>query len=102
MVAREQAVPGQESLVARVQEILFDEDPIGINFGSNIDEYELEAQLVVIALSDKPPVDAETATALIHEVFVHTFGPETARASEQYRRSAEKIRDVWVRERLGT
>lgn len=43
MVAREQAVPGQESLVARVQEILFDEDPIGINFGSNIDEYELEA-----------------------------------------------------------
>lgn len=95
--AREQAVRGQESLVTQIQAILFEDDPMGINFGSNTDEYKFEAQLIVIAMTDKPSVDAQTATALVHGVFVHTFGPEIAPASDRYQRSAEQVREVWGR-----
>jgi len=52
--------------------ILFQTDPMGINFGFNQDEYEPEARTIVPRLRD---VDsAEDVQRILHEEFVHWFG----------------------------
>ena len=46
--AREKAVRGKELLWLEVSAILFHHDPIGINFETNSDEYDAEAQTIVL------------------------------------------------------
>lgn len=58
----------QRDIVAEVSRILFEADPIGINFESNTDEYDAEAETIVIALRSASNVDDARAT--IHEAFV--------------------------------
>ncbi len=93
--AREQAVQGRAQLVAAIEELLFEDDPIGINFGTNTDEYRAEAQSIVIRL---PETTSEHGVVnIVHEVFVNWFDPQIAGPIERYLPVSQKIWAMWNR-----
>ena len=73
----------------RVSEILFAEDPIGISFESNRDEYEPEVGAILPRLRTCKGV--EDVRKVVHEEFVKWFGASAAGASEKYRKIARRI-----------
>lgn len=78
-----------EHLVSIVQGILFQEDPIGINFETNIDEYRPEARMIV---EDFGRVDSEAALlGAIHGIFVVMFDESSAGAPQRYGSIARQI-----------
>lgn len=85
----------QRGLVNEVSKILFAADPIGINFDTNTDEYDSEAETIVIALGDaNGPAEVQ---ALTHETFAQWFGPHLAGPVERYAGVATDIWDLWQR-----
>jgi hypothetical protein len=86
---REQAQFGQEDLLARVEALLFHDDPIGINFESNADEYRSEAQTIVLRLAEA--TSERDVAVIVHEEFVRWFDPQTAGPIERYRSVASAI-----------
>lgn len=76
-------------LYAAVSAILFEEDPIGINFGSNTDEYEPEVDTILPRLARC--VTAADVCAVVHEEFVRWFDSGIAGPPERYARIAERI-----------
>jgi hypothetical protein len=87
--AREQALLGQADLVNRVEVLLFHDDPIGINFESNTDEYRGEAQTIVLRLPEAR--SAEDVAAIVHRTFVEWFDPQLAGPVDRYRSIASVI-----------
>lgn len=85
----------QRDLVAEISRILFEADPIGINFESNTDECDAEAETIVIALPRAR--DADDVRALTYEAFVQWFDPETAGPIERYRTTSAEIWRAWQR-----
>lgn len=85
----------QRDLVAEISGILFEADPIGINFESNTDEYDAEAETIVIALPRAR--GADDVRSLTHEAFVQWFDPETAGSMERYRAASAEIWKAWQR-----
>jgi hypothetical protein len=82
-------------LVDAVSEALFRADPIGINFDTNTDEYDAEAETIVIALpSAAGPEEVKTLT---HAAFVQWFGAATAGPIERYGSVADDIWHLWSR-----
>ena len=82
-------------LFTEVSEILFESDPIGINFETNTDEYEPEVGTILPRL-----ITAKSSTdvrRIVHEEFVIWFGPETAGPETNYTAAAQKIWDAWQR-----
>ena len=73
----------------RVSSILLTEDPMGIHFEQNPDEYEPEAGTIVPRLRECRSVDDVRRT--VHEEFVVWFGEETAGPSEKYQTIARRI-----------
>ncbi|MEQ7010134.1 hypothetical protein ABN028_28540 [Actinopolymorpha sp. B17G11] len=55
----------QRDLVDSVSQILFRADPVGINFETNTDEYDAEAETIVIGLPNTH--GPEDVNALTHE-----------------------------------
>ncbi|QWC86611.1 hypothetical protein KLP28_08055 [Nocardioidaceae bacterium] len=86
----------RRDLVAEVSRILFEADPIGINFESNTDEYVAEAETIVIALPHAR--NADDVRALTYETFVQWFDPETAGPIERYRAVSAEIWHAWQRD----
>src|SRR5215475_14022516 len=80
---RERAVVGREDLVSCIEALLFDDDPIGINFETNTDEYRAEAQTIVVRLPEA--TSEEDVARIIHEEFVRWFDPQMAGPAERYR-----------------
>ena len=76
-----------------VAAILFEADPMGINFETNTDEYEPEAGTILGRLSQAG--NAEDVTRIVHEQFVRWFGADDAGAPEQYHAIAMSIREAW-------
>jgi hypothetical protein len=95
IIRREQAALRQRygDLFDEVASILFDADPIDINFETNTDEYELEAGTILPRLIEASTV--EDVARIIHEEFVHWFGADEANAVEDYRSLAAKIWELW-------
>jgi hypothetical protein len=54
--------------VDREQALLFHDDPIGINFESNSDEYRSEAQTIVVRLAEA--TSERDVAVIVHEEFV--------------------------------
>jgi hypothetical protein len=80
-------------LYAAVSAILFEEDPIGINFETNADEYEPEVGTILPRLgSCRSVADVQRVT---QEEFVRWFGRVEAGPVERYRRIAERIWEEW-------
>ncbi len=72
---------------------MFRHDPIGINFGSNADEYEAEAGTVIPRLSACASVD--DVANVLHEEFIRWFGADTAGDRARYAPLAQEIWRLW-------
>jgi hypothetical protein len=95
-LTREQIVREREALKAqfgRAYEallcLLFEEDPEGINFGDNTDEYDPEVRTILPRLADCYSVD--DVQDVISEEFRRWFGPAPVERRSAYRRIAERI-----------
>ncbi len=81
----------------QVSEILFRNDPIGINFEDNTDEYEPEVETILPRLSECN--SHEDVLLVVHEEFRKWFngdaGPRT-----NYTRISQEIWDAWQRSEL--
>lgn len=69
--------------------LLFEEDPIGINFGDNSDEYEPEVGSILPRLASCRGLD--DIQRVVHEEFCAWFGADTAGPFERYSRIASRI-----------
>jgi len=75
----------------RLAAALYEEDPIGINFGDNSDEYEPEVGSILPHLASCRGLgDIQT---MVHREFCAWFGPETAGSAKKYARIASRIYD---------
>lgn len=72
-----------------LEALLFQEDPIGINFGENTDEYSPEVGTILPRL--RSCRDVLDVRAVVHEEFVSWFDPVDAGPPEKYSRIAERI-----------
>ena len=93
---REQSRVLNMNLYAEVEEIFFRVDPVGINFGDNVDEYGPEAGTIL------PRLEAACSEAdvhcIVHEEFVHWFGEETTGdvSRQVYKDAAKEIWQAWL------
>jgi hypothetical protein len=78
-----------KGLYERLTSILFEEDPVGINFEDNADEYETEVDTILPRLKECRSV--EDVRAVVHEEFVRWFDADTAGPPERYTRIATRI-----------
>lgn len=75
----------------RLQALLFEEDPIGINYGHNSDEYSPEVRTILPRLhSCRTILDVQR---LVHAEFTTWFDPHDAGPLERYQRIAIRICD---------
>lgn len=72
-----------------IEAILFDEDPIGINFEHNGGEYEPEVETILPRLAGC--ADADAVQRVVHEEFVRWFDPVIAGPPERYAQIATRI-----------
>ena len=94
--ARETLRSESPDLFASVSAILFECDPIGINFEDNTDEYDPEAGSIIPRLSDCSS-EADTRK-MIHEEFTRWFS-DTAGDENRYTECARKIWQLWQTQR---
>ncbi len=76
-------------LFDEVSEILFEADPVGINFETNTDEYEPEVGTILPRL-----VECHSSTdvrRVVHEEFVRWFDADIAGPIENYTEIADQI-----------
>ena len=78
--------------------LLFDVDPVGINFETNNDEYEPEVDTILPRLGGRQTV--EELQRVIHEEFVRWFGVEIAGPAERYATVARRLHAELDRRRL--
>jgi hypothetical protein len=69
--------------------LLFEEDPEGLNFGNNVDEYDPEVRIILPRRGDCSTVD-EVQDAISKE-FRRWFGAVPAERRSAYRGLAERI-----------
>ncbi|MGV2288720.1 hypothetical protein AAHK20_08380 [Trinickia sp. YCB016] len=86
---------GYGVLFSEVSRILFEIDPICINFGENFDEYDTEAHDIVARL--QAGIDSSDVGEICRAVFQRWFSPEMAGEFKDYNLLGEKIEDVWNR-----
>lgn len=82
-------------LLTRIAQILYNEDPMKINFGCNPDEYEPEASAIIQRL----PLAKNEADALeiVHDEFSCWFGEEgLVGPKEKYRAASALIWVAWL------
>lgn len=84
-----------KQLYSEVQEILFRNDPMGINFEDNKDEYDPEVSTILPRLKEtKSEIDVHN---IVYDEFVRWFGADTAgnKDSKMYKSAASEIWTAW-------
>ena len=89
-----EGLTGNEDLVAKIEAVLFDADPIGLNFGFNTDEYRPEAQTITVRLASAK--SASDVHQIVYEEFTDWFDPNTAGPRERYQTVADAIWALWT------
>ena len=91
-----------KELHSAVEAILFNHDPIKINFGFNTDEYDPEVGTILPRLKDAHS-ESDVVT-IVHEEFVRWFGVKMVGDREQpvYRKIASEIWAAWLKFRRPT
>jgi hypothetical protein len=89
---RRKRLAGYETLVTRTSLLLFEADPIGINFEENTDEYDPEAQTIVLRLAEG--TSHTDVGRLVYEEFVRWFG-DNAGSADRYSQIADNISSAW-------
>lgn len=95
IIRRERAILKEQygELFSKVAALIFQLDPMGINYETNTDEYDPEVATILPRLETANSVhDVEL---IVHEEFGRWFGVEEADALEDLRLVAEKIWEVW-------
>ena len=90
------AVVGFEEAVRLISAALFRHDPMGINFETNADEYDLEAESVVALLVEfqgQPAVSQ--VQVIVYEVMLSWFGSRAGRRRD-YSGIAKEIHHIWA------
>lgn len=72
-----------------LSQLLYSNDPIGINFGDNVDEYDNEAGTILPRLNKE--LQLEEVMSIVHEEFVYWFSSCCAGDKEKYRSISEQI-----------
>lgn len=90
-IARQTVQATDPEFFAAVSKLMFEHDPISINFGENTDEYEPEAGSVIPRLESC--VSADDVTTVVYEEFQRWFGKDTAGDRSRY---ASLAKDIWV------
>ncbi len=80
-------------LYDEVLQILFQNDPIGINSEVNTDEYEPEVSTILPRLKEAHSV--EDLQKIIHQEFVRWFGADLADSRAKYAKIAKEIWDAY-------
>ncbi len=76
-----------------VAAILFEADPVGINFGFNTDEYHPEVGTVLPRL--KECQSAQDVQQVLYQEFVAWFDEHVAGPQARYAEPARKIWELW-------
>lgn len=90
---REELKKKYGGLFSFVSKVLFEEDPIGINFEDNTDEYDPEAVAIIPRL--KEAHSAEETQTIVYEEFCRLFSVHDAGPKERYRGVSIKIWNAW-------
>jgi len=77
-----------------ISEILFEHDLMGINFGTNTDEYEPEVGTIIPELQKCS--DHKDVQRVICQNFVYWFGDEACKKESDYEDVAKGVWRVWV------
>lgn len=95
-IRRERAALRQRygDLFDAVAAILFEADPIGINFETNTDEYDSEVGTILPRLSEASAV--EDVVRIVHEEFVRWFDLDEVGDPETHLPVATKIWEAWL------
>jgi hypothetical protein len=93
LAARRQLRAEYGKLFDSVAALLFRKDPIGINFETNTDEYEPEAETILPRL--RTCQSADDVRHVVHQEFVRWFGPDTAGPQEHYAEIANEVFRLW-------
>jgi hypothetical protein len=80
-------------LFSAVTAALFEDDPIGINFESNADEYEPEAGIIIPKLHSA--TSAEDVETIVYEEFSRWFGAGDAGPKSRYESVSRQIWELW-------
>jgi len=79
----------EPSLAHLISVILFEADPIGINFSTNADEYDPEAKEIAGRLDYA--ASADQLTVLIHSIFIRWFDARIAGPADRFAEIASRI-----------
>ena len=90
---RKRKLAGQEHAVEALERLLFEHDPIGINFESNVDEYRPEAETILLRRAEATTI--ADLTRIIHEEFINWFGDDTAGPPSRYEAIALELWTTW-------
>ena len=80
-------------LFASISAICFRQDPIGINFSDNTDEYDPEAGTILPRL--KECRNKEDVRKIVCEEFIRWFGSEIVGEESKYQIISEEIWKAW-------
>jgi hypothetical protein len=86
------------TLFNTLSEILFRNDPVGINFGFNTDEYEAETGSILPRLRDC--VSLADVKKVVYREFLHWFG-DSAGPESKYDVIAEQVWEMWQKYAAG-
>jgi hypothetical protein len=82
------------SVIAEVAAVLYRQDPVGVNFGDNPDEYRPEAESIVGRLPRARSLD--DVRTLVHEEFVRWFDVDLAGPTHRYEGIAREVWAIWL------
>lgn len=85
---------GRRDLVTDLASMLFVADPIGLDSGTNTDEYLPEAETVVIGLP--PTAGPDDVLTLLHTTFVTLFDSDIAGPRNRHTELAGRIWKHWA------
>jgi hypothetical protein len=97
MEARMRALTPMADIVGRVSAALLRADPIGIAADADPDEYDSEAETIVMRLADRRrPASVGEVHEIVHEEFVRWFGNELAGPRDRYEVVAFEVHRLWA------
>ena len=92
-VVRELVQP-YRSLVEEISSVLFHHDPIDINYDDNTDEYDPEAETIVLRFLDIADLTQSRVLEVVHEEFVRWFGVDSAGPVDDYEDIAREVKNL--------
>jgi hypothetical protein len=92
---RRELLVGHEDLIAAIEQLLFRDDPVGINFGTNKDEYRPEAESIALRLVTDGTSSQSTLREMILDEFALWFGALADCDAATYDCIAEELWTFW-------